>query len=87
MFKLEISSLADFYDVLFCGQFSVKNESRVPGRIREGDVVRAKSNRIREGNGKRFQGKRKGKEKSFCFSVIQFELIFGHPFSPHHCPS
>ena len=48
--KLEISSLADFYDVLLRGQFWVKNESKVPGRIREGDVVRAKSNRVREGN-------------------------------------
>ena len=41
--------------------------------------MRAKSNRIREGNGGRFQGRRKGKEKSFSFVVIQFELIFGHP--------
>ena len=49
VFKLEISSLADFYDVLLHGQFWVKNESKVPGRIREGDVVRAKSNRVREG--------------------------------------
>ena len=27
----------------------------------------------------RFQGRRKGKEKSFCFVVVQFELIFRHP--------
>ena len=79
VFKLEISSLADFYDVLLRGQFWVKNEFKVPGRIREGDVVRAKSNRVREGTGRRFQGRRKGKEKSFCFVVIQFELIFRHP--------
>ena len=39
----------------------------------------AKSNRVREGTGRRFQGRRKGKEKSFCFVVIQFELIFRHP--------
>ena len=45
----------------------------------EGDVVRAKSNRIREGNGRRFQGRRKGKEKSFCFVVVQFEPNFRHP--------
>ena len=57
----------------------MENKSKVPGRIREGDVLRAKSNRIREGNGGRFQGTREGKEKSFCFVVIQFELIFGHP--------
>ena len=38
-FKLEKSSWADFYDVLPHGQFWVKNESKVPGRIREGDVV------------------------------------------------
>ena len=61
-FKLEISSLADFYDVLLHGQFWVKNESKV---------------RVREGNG-RFQGRRKGKEKSFCFVIVQFELIFRH---------
>ena len=47
-FKLEISNLADFYDVLLHGQLWAKNESKVPGRIREGDVVRAKSNRVRE---------------------------------------
>ena len=66
-FELEISSLTDFYDVLLHGQFWVLNKSMVPGRIREGNVVRAKSNRIREGNSGRFQGRRKGKEKSlFC---------------------
>ena len=58
---------------------SKENESKVPGRIREGDVVRAKNNRIREGNGRRFQGRRKGKEKSFCSVVVQFELNFRHP--------
>ena len=41
--------------------------------------MRAKSNRVKEGNGRRFQGRRKGKEKSFCFVVVQFELIFRHP--------
>ena len=66
--------------MLLHGQFGVKNESKVPGRIREGDVVRAKSNRVREGTCRRFQGRRKGKEKSFCFVVIQFELIFHHPY-------
>ena len=38
--------------------------------------MRAKSNRVREGNGRRFQGRRKRKEKRFCFVVVQFELIF-----------
>ena len=71
-FKLEISSLTDFYDVLLHGQFWVKNKSKVPGRIREGNVVRAKSNRIMEGNSGRFQGRRKGKEKSFCFVVVHW---------------
>ena len=41
--------------------------------------MRAKSNRVREGNGRRFQGRRKGKEKSFCSVVVQFELIFRYP--------
>ena len=31
--------------------------NKVPGRIREGDVVRAKSNRVRVGNGERSQGR------------------------------
>ena len=56
-------------------------ESRMnPGRISKGDAVRAKSNRIREGNSGsgRFYGRQKGKEKSFCFVVVQFELIFRH---------
>ena len=34
---------------------------------------------MREGHGRSFQGRRKGKEKSFCFVVVQFELIFRHP--------
>ena len=33
--------------------------------------MRAKSNQIREGNGRRFQGRRKGKEKSFCHVMTQ----------------
>ena len=63
-FKLEISSLADFCDMLLHGQFWVRNESKVPGRIREGDV-RAKSNRVGEGNG-RFQGTWEREELLFC---------------------
>ena len=41
--------------------------------------MRTKSNPVREGNGRRFQGRQKGKVKSFCFVVVQFELIFRHP--------
>ena len=33
---------------------------------------------MREENGRSFQGRRKEKEKSFCFVVVQFELIFRH---------
>ena len=78
--KLEKSSLTDFCDVFLHGQVRVKNDSKVPGRIRQGDVVRAKSNRVREGNGGSwFQGRWKWKQKSFCFVVVKFELIFGHP--------
>ena len=40
--------------------------------------MRAKSNRVREGNGRRLQGRRKGKEKSFCLVIVKLELIFGH---------
>ena len=50
---------------------SVKNDCKLPGRMRDGDVVRAESNRVREGNGRRFQGRRKGKEKSFCHVMTQ----------------
>ena len=41
--------------------------------------MRAKTNRVVEGNGGRFQGRRKGKEKSFCFVVVKSELMFDHP--------
>ena len=51
----------------------------VPGRIREGDVVRAKNDLVRDRNGGRFQGIRKGKEKTYCLVVVKFERIFGHP--------
>ena len=78
-FKLEVTSMADFYDALLHAQLWVKNESKVPARIREGDAVRAKSNWIREGNGRRLQRRRKEKEKSFTFVVVRFELIFRHP--------
>ena len=60
-FKLKISSLTDFYDVPLHGQVWVKNDSKVPGWIREGDVVRDKSNQDRERNSGRFQGRQKGK--------------------------
>ena len=40
--------------------------------------MRVRSNRVRERDGGRFQGRRKGKEKSFCFVVVQFGLSFGH---------
>ena len=42
--------------------------------------MRAKSNRVREGNGGRSHVRRKWKEKSFCFVVVKFELLFGHPY-------
>ena len=73
VFKLEISSLTIFYDVLLRGQFWVKNESKVSGRIREGDAVRAKSNWIREGNGGRFEAgktRREREEVLFCRRLV-----------------
>ena len=57
----------------------MKNESKVPLRIIERDVVRSNNSQMREENGRSFPGRRKGKEKSFCFVVVQFELIFRHP--------
>ena len=59
-----------FYNMLLRGQFWVENESKVPVRIREGDVVRIKSNRVREGNGGRFQGRRKGKKRASVLSCL-----------------
>ena len=69
VFKLEISYLTYFYDMLLHGQVWVKNDSKVSGRIRKGDVVRAKSNRVREGNGGRFQGRQQEKE-NFCWDGV-----------------
>ena len=77
-FELEISGLTDLYDVFLQEQFWIKNESKVPSRIRERDVVTTKSNRVREGNGGGLWW-RKGEEKSSCFVVVEFELIFCHP--------
>ena len=56
--------------MLLHGQFWVENESKVPVRIREGDVVRVKSNRVREGDGWRFQGRRKGKKRASVLSCL-----------------
>ena len=82
-FKLKISSLADFSDKFL--QFRVKNESKVPGRIREGDVVWAKSNQIREGNGRRFQGRWKGKEKSLFYRCSVWADFLSSTFLCHLC--
>ena len=73
-FKLEISSLTDFMTYFFV-EIWVKNESKVPGRIREGDVVRAKSNRIREGNVGRFQGGRRGKRRASVLSSFSLSWL------------
>ena len=77
-FKLEISSLADLYDVLLHGQFWVKNESKVAGRIREGDVVRAKSNESGRGTLEGFKEDEKGKRRAsvlLSFSLSWFFVI------------
>ena len=46
------------------------DESKVPGRIRDGDVVRTKSNRVREGDGRTEvssgKTKREREELLFC---------------------
>ena len=47
-------------------RFEVKNDSKVPGRIRDGDVVRAKSNRAREENGKVSRKTKKKRAELFC---------------------
>ena len=69
-FKLEtmISGLTYFYDVLLHGRDSF--ESRInPRFLAESETGmlcrRAKSNRMREGNCGRFQGRRKGKDSNF----------------------
>ena len=78
-FKFEVSSWQIFMRCFFMDSFGSRMTLKVPGIIREGDVGRAKSNWIREGNSGRFQGRQKGKEKSFCFVVMHFELGFDHP--------
>ena len=77
-FELEISGLTDLYDVFLHGQFWAKNESKVPNRIRERDVVTTGSNGVREGNGAGLRWRKEGEKKSFCFVVVEFELIFCH---------
>ena len=37
--------------------------------------MRAKSNRVREGTGRRFQGRRKGKEKNMCTISFILKMI------------
>ena len=61
------------FDVCVC--VCVCARAKVPGWIREWNVVRAKSNQVREGNGGRFQGRR-GKEKSICFLIDFCSAMF-----------
>ena len=51
---------------------SVKNDCKLPGRMRDGDVVRAKSNRAREGNcgSPGFKGDEKGKRRAYVLSSL-----------------
>ena len=73
------NGLTDLHDMFFHEQFWVVNESRVPSRIGERDVVTTENNRVREENGGRLRRRKEGKKKSFCFVVVEFELIFCHP--------
>ena len=69
-------------DVLLHGQFWVENEL-IQGswqNQRRGMWEPRVIESVREGNGGRFQERRKGKENSLCFVVVQFELISGHPW-------
>ena len=75
-FELEMSGLTDLYDVFLHGQFWVKNESEVPSRIRERDVVTTDRNRVRDGNGGGLRWRKEGEKKSFCFVVVEFDWIF-----------
>ena len=52
----------------FLWNLLVENDSKVPGRIREGDVVRAKSNRVREGTLEGFKEDEKGKRGASVLS-------------------
>ena len=72
MFKLKISSLTDLYDMLLYGQVWVKNDSKTPGRIKEGDAVRAKSKWVREGNGGKLQERWKWREKTSVLSSLSW---------------
>ena len=63
--------------------FTDSFESRMnPRFLAESEMWMLREPRViesRRETGGRFQGRRKGKEKSFFFVVVQFELIFGHP--------
>ena len=52
--ELQRNSLTDLHDVL-----RVENESKVPERIRERNIVRVEINRVWEGNDGRFREKKK----------------------------
>ena len=76
--------------MLLHGQFWVKDETKVPGRIREGDVVRAKS-KVESGRGtvEGFKEDEKGKRRASVlssfnlswFSVIHVFMLSVHALS------
>ena len=75
-FQLEINSLADLYDVLLHGQFWFKNESKVPGRIREGDVVRAKCKEWGRKTVEVLKEDEKGKRRASVLSSFSLSWFF-----------
>ena len=55
----------NFY-IFLHGKFSIKNESTIPSRIRERNIMRADSNRIRRNILEGCEGSGEGKEKKVC---------------------
>ena len=84
--ELEWNTLTALYDRLLRGRSWAKNESKVRSRIREKNIVRTKSNRVR--GGKWPQASRRKKKRggeSLCFVVVESDLIFSHPCSHVIC--
>ena len=58
-----------FMTCFFIDSFESRtDESKVPDRIRDGDVVRTKSNRVREGTVEGFKEDEKGKRRAVLSS-------------------
>ena len=77
-FKIKISSLTDFYDLLLRGQFWVKNESKVPGRSEKGMLWEPRVIESGRETVDGFKEDEKGKRRAFVlssFSLSWFSVV------------